>query len=154
MRGSIFIFSVLVFAAGVSCNNSADNNSRTTKSKSRVDSLMDDIMAEHGAGMAKMNRVSSAKNFAVQAIDSIRKLPGKLKKETAEYKNNLDSLLAQLQSAERNMNQWMDEFNMDSLENNPAQRALYLESEKQKATAIKDDLILSLQKSDSLLGKK
>lgn len=155
MKKIILIITVIAAALIVSCNSSGDKKAtENAKTKSRADSLMDDIMGYHGTSMAKMNKISVAQSRIRHVIDSINRLPGKLEKTTSAYKNNLDSLLAQLQSVENRMNQWMDEFNMDSLENKPAERVQYLESERQKVAILKDDMIVSLQKSDSLLGKK
>lgn len=135
----------------LSCKNS-NNESKTLKA--HADSLMDDIMGNHGASMAKMNKISVAQALIKKSIDSIGKLPEKAKKETSVYKNELDSMLVQLNNSESSMNQWMDEFNIDSLQSNLKGRIQYLESEKQKVIKVKDDMISSLQKADSLLGKK
>ena len=48
----------------------------------------------------------------------------------------------------------MSEFNMDSSLNNTEQRIKYLESEKIKISNVKDAMISSLQKADSLLKAK
>lgn len=156
MKKILFVLSVIILIPGISCNSSSDSNAGKTekKSKSRADSLMDDIMADHGTSMAKMNKVSVALSKIQHIIDSIGKLPEPVKKSGAAYKIHLDSLFGQLRSVENRMNQWMDEFNMDSLENEPAGRIQYLESEKQKVGNLNADMISSLQKADSLLGKK
>lgn len=152
MKKISFIYSAFILLICASCNNSS--SSKPDKTKTRADSLMDDIMGNHGASMAKMNKISVAQGLIKHTIDSIGKLPGKTQKASAVYKNNLDSMLVQLNAVESSMNQWMDEFNIDSLQNNLDQRILYLESEKQKVIKVKDDMIISLQKADSLLGKK
>lgn len=156
MKKILFILSVILVLLNISCKNSSNSNSDKTenKPKTRADSLMDVIMADHGTGMAQMNKISVAQGLIRHAIDSIGKLPEKEQKATAIYKKELESMLVNLNAVESSMNQWMDEFNIDSLQSNPDGRIQYLESEKQKVAKVKEDMILLLPKADSLLGKK
>lgn len=153
MRKIIFLFSVAFLILNLSCNDSSNNDSGSKKNLAASDSLMNDIMADHGTAMAKMNKVSLAQGQIRYVIDSIRKLTGPEQKKSAPLLHNLDSMLTRLQLIETRMNQWMDEFNMDSLENNPSEQKKYLESERQKTSGIKDDIISVLQNADSLLIK-
>jgi hypothetical protein len=52
------------------------------------------------------------------------------------------------------MNKWMDEFNMDSAVNNMEQRIKYLTDEKMKVGKVKESILGSLHKADSLLKSK
>lgn len=153
MRNIIFLFSVAFLILNLSCNDSSNNDSGSKKNLAASDSLMNDIMADHGTAMAKMNKVSLVQGQIRHVIDSIRKLTGPEQKKSAPLLHNLDSMLTRLQLIETRMNQWMDEFNMDSLENNPSEQKKYLESERQKTSGIKDDIISVLQNADSLLIK-
>ena len=155
MKKLFFFLSVFIMVYGSSCNNTPGSNSNNarTRTKNKADSLMDDIMADHGTGMAKLNKVSAAQGLVQHIIDSIGKLPEKERKLLSAPINDLDSLLTQLRSAENGMNLWMDAFNMDSLANKPDERIQYLESERKKTAKIKEELISSLQKADSLLKK-
>ena len=153
MKKIILGFVILVFAFSFSCNNSGEkkNGKTNEKTKTRADSLMDDVMEGHNAGMGKMGKLSTMQNKVKQAIDSINKLPGKIKMTATDYKASLDALLTELMSAEEGMNKWMDEFNMDSAQNNLDQRIQYLESEKIKVTKVKESMLNALHKADSLL---
>ncbi|MFI5132747.1 MAG: viral A-type inclusion protein [Chitinophagales bacterium] len=154
MKKISFILSAFAFVFVVSCNNSGNKNAEQgtdAKVKTKADSLMDDIMDGHNFGMGKMSKLSSMEKRVQQAIDSIDKLPGKAKKAAVDYKIDLDSLLTRLKSAEDGMNSWMDGFNMDSAENNIELRIKYLESEKLKVSGVKEKIVTSLQKADSLL---
>jgi len=155
LKKFLFVLTVFITIIASSCNNSSDSNSNNarTRPKSKVDSLMDNIMADHGTGMAKMNKISVVQGQIRKIIDSIGKLPVKERNALASYKTDLDSLFSRLQNAEDRMNQWMDEFNMDSLENDAEKRVQYLSSENQKTTRLKDDMVSLLQKADSLLSK-
>ena len=66
----------------------------------------------------------------------------------------LDSLQKELSYAEFAMNKWMEEFNMDSALNNAKERIDYLHSEKLKVTKVKESILSSLQKADSLIKAK
>jgi len=136
----------------VGCNNSSDNNGK--QSDKHADSLMKEVMKGHDAGMAKMSKIGEAQKKIQQAIDSISKLPAGLQKAARSYKIKLDSLLDRLKYADYAMNRWMEEFNMDSAKDNVQKRIEYLESEKVKIWKVKEAMVSSLQKADSVLRKK
>jgi hypothetical protein len=155
MKKILFVLSVVVAMLSISCKNSSNDSGKNDKKpKTRVDSLMDDIMAGHDASMARMNKLSVFKAKVQHAIDSIEALPEKAKKASEAFKVTLDSIQAKMNAAEESMNKWMDEFNMDSLENNMAERIKYLESEKLKVSNVRDDIYNSTNKADSLLKKQ
>ena len=66
----------------------------------------------------------------------------------------LDSLKSDLSYAEFAMNKWMDEFNVDSAIDDAKERIKYLEEERLKVTKVKEAILSSLQKADSLLKVK
>lgn len=152
MKKIYFVLSAVIATLSISCNNSSNDAGKNDKKpKTTVDSLMDDIMAGHDASMARMNKLSVFKAKVQHAIDSIEALPEKTKKASEVLKATLDSTMEKLNSAEGSMNKWMDEFNMDSLENNVAERIKYLESEKLKVSNVRDDIYNNTNKADSLL---
>jgi hypothetical protein len=51
------------------------------------------------------------------------------------------------------MDKWMEEFNMDSAANDDKKRIEYLQSEKTKISQVRDFMVSSLQKTDSLLRR-
>jgi len=146
-----FLFIFLLIGCN-SSNTTSDNNNKPTESTS--DSLMHEILKQHDVGMAKMSKISDAKNRIQQALDSIAKLPTDLQKKSVEYRMQLDSTFNGLTFADRHMETWMNEFNMDSLKDNKEEQTKYLESERTKISQVTAEMISSLKKADSLLTKK
>ena len=146
-----FVF-VLLFISCNSSNTSTEKSNKTTESAS--DSLMHEILKQHDVGMAKMNKISEAKNRIQHNLDSISKLSFDLQKKSVQYRMELDSVFNRLTFADSHMETWMNEFNMDSLKDNQAEQVKYLESEKKKISQVNDEMISSLHKVDSLLQKK
>ena len=144
----------------VACNNAEkkqdDYSGHTTKEvpKTQVDSLMADVMDGHDVGMAKMGKLSTMQKEVKRVLDSIAQLPRKASAAAAPYKTKLDSLVKDLSYAEMAMDKWMEEFNMDSAVNNMEQRIKYLTDEKMKVVKVKQAILGSLQKADSLLKAK
>src|SRR6185436_1323325 len=152
MKFIVQAFLIFVFAG---CNNSrtsTDKDDKTTRSAS--DSLMHEVLKQHDIGMAKMSKISDAKNRVQDDLDSISKLSTDLQKKSLQYRMQLDSMFNRLTFADRGMEAWMNEFNMDSLKNNEKEQLKYLESEKEKISKVNEVMISSLQKADSLLKKK
>jgi len=138
----------------ISCNNSNTATKNNNKTESESDSLMHEILKQHDVGMAKMNKISTTKNRIQQALDSIAKLPTDLQKKSVQYRMQLDSTFNWLTFADRHMETWMNEFNMDSLKDNKEEQVKYFESEKKKISQVNQEMIGSLRKADSLLAKK
>ena len=137
------------------CNNSrtsTDKDDKTTRSAS--DSLMHEVLKQHDIGMAKMSKISDAKNRVQDDLDSISKLSTDLQKKSLQYRMQMDSMFNRLTFADRGMEAWMNEFNMDSLKDNEKEQLKYLESEREKISKVNEVMISSLQKADSLLKKK
>jgi hypothetical protein len=146
------IFQFLVFVFLIACNNSESNKKEAVKMQ--ADSLLHAVMEGHNIGMAKMSQVGEAKNRIQKVLDSISSLPTNLQRSSTQYKMELDSAFNRLTFAGYNMEKWMDEFNMDSFVNNSDKRIKYLESEKIKISNVKDAMISSLQKADSVLKRR
>ena len=143
---------ILLIASCNNSNTSTGKDDKTTESAS--DSLMHEILKQHDVGMAKMNKISTTKNRIQQALDSIAKLPTDLQKKSVQYRMQLDSTFNWLTFADRHMETWMNEFNMDSLKDNKEEQVKYFESEKKKISQVNQEMIGSLRKADSLLAKK
>ncbi|MEO7394101.1 MAG: viral A-type inclusion protein [Chitinophagaceae bacterium] len=151
------ILSGIFFLVFVACNNYKSEgtlNNDSQKPKTQADSLMDEVMDGHDAGMGKMSKISKMQNEITRLLDSIGKLPAKARRTAATYKIKLDSLKANLSYAEMSMNKWMDEFNMDSALNNIDQRIKYLTDEKVKVGKVKAAILGSLHKADSLIKRR
>lgn len=138
----------------VSCNNSTNQAGSTTKAaESKSDSLMHEVLKQHDIGMAKMSKINETKSRIQHVIDSVSKLQGEVGRSSEQYRNQLDSALNMLILADRDMETWMNEFNMDSLNDNKEAQAKYFESEKEKISKVNEAMISSLQKADSLLKR-
>src|SRR6266566_3608693 len=159
MKRTTIFFSLFVFVIMNACNNPENKNTgalnnKKQSSQTTADSLMEDVMNGHNIGMSKMGKLSAMQNQVQHIIDSIEQLPAKTKKALVPYKTKLDQALENLKSAKANMEKWMDEFNMDSPVNNMEQRINYLRDEKWKVSKVKENILASLQKADSLIRQK
>src|SRR4029078_11889945 len=122
-----------------------------TVTKTKADSLLDEVDDGHPRAMGRLARLNRTQQRARRLIDSIGKLPAKARDAAAPYKAKLETLLEELKTADTNMNQWMESFNMDSAINNTEERIKYLATEKIKVNNVKDAVLNSLQKADSVL---
>jgi hypothetical protein len=157
MQKSIFYFALLITISMVACNDAANEHTghgKDTEPKTAADSLMNDVMDGHNVGMAKMGKLTRAEQTTRRLLDSLAKLPAKARQAAAPLKAKLDSLQKDLSYAEFAMTKWMEEFNMDSAVNDAKQRIDYLGSEKLKVTKVKEAILNSLQKADSLIKDK
>lgn len=149
----VFLFAICI----ISCNDSKTSHNgpdQNNKPKTQADSLYKDVMNGHDIGMAKMGKLTRAEQTTRRLLDSIEKLPAKAKQAAVPLKIKLDSLQKDLSYAEFAMNKWMEEFNMDSAVNNVQERISYLSSEKLKVSKVKEAILGSLQKADSILKQK
>ena len=151
MKKVVFCALVAAVIFALSCSN---DNGESKKAKTQIDSLLDDVLDGHNIGMAKLGKLTRAEQATKRLLDSIAKLPAKARQAAEPLKVKLDSLKSDLSYAEFAMNRWMDEFNMDSAIDNAKERARYLEEEKLKVTKVKEAILRSLQKADSLLKVK
>lgn len=122
-----------------------------TAQQSAEDSLYKAVMAGHDIGMAKMSKLKRALSQVQQKLDSLVRLPAK--SIDKEYQQSLIDLQEDLNYAEFGMNTWMEEFELDSAKDNLEVRIKYLESEKDKVTKVRDNILNGLQRADSLLKK-
>lgn len=147
----LFIGVAILFT--LACNEASTDTARTdgfsTKPLTPVDSLEHAVMEGHDVGMAKMGRIRKYLGQVQQQLDSLQKLPASPQNE--QYRQALTSLQQDLQKADNGMHHWMEEYVIDSAKDNPALRIQYLQAEKEKVTIVKDQILNSLQRADSLL---
>jgi hypothetical protein len=98
--------------------------------------------------------MKKAKENVNHLIDSVSKLPGKANEAAIAFKEKLTATLNDLNKADLAMNIWMSEFVYDSLKNNAEERIRYLKNEKLKVGEVKEAILSSLAKADSLLKEK
>jgi len=116
--------------------------------------LMSDVMDGHDVGMAKKGRIDYMKEQAQRMLDSIAKLPAKAQEAAAPMKAKLEKTLDNLKSSWEGMEKWMTEFDMDSAKNNLQERIHYLTEEKLKVSKVKEDILTSLRRADSVVKSK
>jgi len=144
---SLTVISMLVWA----CNNGEDKAAErkdgfSNEPKTETDSLYKSVMDGHDIGMAKMGALKKNNGIAQSKIDSVQKLPAG--KQDKVYLQEVMTLQQQLTNAEKGMNEWMEGFNLDSSKSNN-----YLKSELQKVNIVRDNILNSLAKADSLFKK-
>ena len=145
----------LAFGFLAACNNTDKKSNTGNKvSKTLADSLENEVMDGHNMGMAKYGKLTAMQNKAQRLLDSIAKLPAKAREAMNPLKTKLDGLVEDLRSAKSSMDKWMEEYNMDSAVNNIEQRIKYLSAEKIKVSKVKESILNSLQKADSVLKAK
>lgn len=150
----LLIIAVLLFACNNDKNQSGPDHHKKDIPKTQQDSLMAEVMDGHNVGMGKMGKIRGAQKEAQRLLDSIAILPAKVQITAAELKSKLQSLINDLNYADFAMDKWMTEFNMDSAKNSMEQRLQYLSDEKLKVGKVKEAILKSLQKADSLLKAK
>ena len=155
----IFFISLLTASVMLACNNHnedhSDHGGMAGKDGPRtaLDSLFDSVMEEHNVVMPKMGKVKGARAQAQAMLDSLAKLPAKAQTASAGLKTQLESLINDLSNADIEMDNWMTRFNMDSALDNAELRMKYLLDEKVKVGKVKEAILSSLAKADSLLKK-
>ena len=143
---------ILSVILSISCNE--NDKGSGAAARTRTDSLLNDVMDGHNFGMAKMGKLTRAEQTTRRLLDSLAKLPAKAREAAEPLKVKLDSLQKELSYAEFAMNKWMDEFNADSAVDSPKDRINYLEDEKIKIAKVKEAILGSLEKADSLIRGK
>lgn len=148
----IALLGCLIFA----CNSSDKKHKHGEDTGASDESLVKEIDDLHIKGMSKMARLTTLQQQARKTADSLGMLPGGPSGAVATYKQQLDSLLKDLDYAEFAMDKWMPEFygNPDTLSDNQEERMKYLNNEKIKVTKITDAILGGIQKADSLLKIK
>lgn len=138
----------IVITSWLACNEepAGRKDGYTPQLKTKEDSLYHDVMQGHDVGMAKIGKVRKYIDQTQKAIDSINKLP----KPDESYKRTLITLNDDLKTADSGMYAWMDKFRPDTLTDNKTLRIQYLESEKQKVEIVKENILNSLNRADSL----
>lgn len=138
-----------------SCKNSAKTEERkdgyTVVLKTREDSLYHDVMQGHDIGMAKIGKLKKHLKQVQDELDSLNKLPRV--KIDRNYQHALIDLQEDLNYADYSMFTWMDEFEADSAKDDKSKRLAYLESERIKVEKVKENILTSVQRADSLLTK-
>jgi hypothetical protein len=149
MRKLFYLMLVVIIAScGDEESDRADGFSET--SKTPEDSLFQEVMDGHDAAMAKMGKLGGYRKKLQQKIDSLERVSSSAK---VSMEKKLKELKGELQDAEADMNKWMEEFSIDSAQDDMERRLKYLESENDKVKKVKEKILEGLAKADSLLSK-
>jgi len=135
----------------LACNNSVKKEDPL---KAQADSLYKEVMNGHDLAMPKSMKIPDLQKAAQKMIDSIATLPAKAKEAAAPLKAKLEELVNELNYADNAMTKWMVEMNFDSSVNDLQQRVKYLMEEKVKVNKVKEAVLNSIAKADSLLKAK
>ena len=136
----------------LACNNNPAK--KEDPLKAQADSLEKEVIKGHDVAMPKSMKIPDLQKAAQKMIDSIAALPAKAKAASAPLKAKLEELVNELNYADNAMNKWMAEINFDSALNNLAQRVKYFADEKIKVDKVKEAVLNSIAKADSLLTGK
>ena len=144
-------FSFALFA----CKDSkTETDTKTSNSEaSLADSLEDQVWDAHDVGMAKYGPLRGMKLKAEQMIDSISRLPEAEKAAAAFYREQLSSLVTELSNAKEGMDSWMRYYRdvRDSAKDDPPQRIAFLRDEIERVNKVRDAILQSLARADSLI---
>lgn len=144
-----------IVVALFSCNSENDSAAHRengfTPAATREDSLNHDIMEGHDVAMARMSKLDDYLAKTKHALDSVEALPNE--KLDILFRDDLISIQRSLDSARLSMNAWMDGFKPDSAEQNKEVHLKYLESEREKVMKMKNMVLSSLQRADSMFRK-
>lgn len=146
---SVLACLLMILAA---CNNTAETEDKTVRTK--ADSLADEVDDDHIDGMAKMASLTKAQQEVKRLLDSVGKLPSKAQKAALPYKEKLAGLLQDLDEADSSMQKWMREYKWNTVFSSVEEKIKYLEPEKEKVTKVKQAILGSIAKADSLLRKE
>lgn len=145
-----FVVASLFIACKSDKKDGGHDHHKKDAPKTQEDSLFADVMDGHDVGMAKYSKLQAMEKKVKAALDSIGQLPAKAQAAAAPYKAKLDSLGKDLSYAVYAMDKWMEEFDMDSAKSDLQQRIKYLTDEKLKVGKVKEAILNSLQKADSI----
>lgn len=155
---NLFLIVFAVSALMMACTDAAESDADKRKDgfsaapQTREDSLYHEVMEGHDIGMAKIGQVKKYLNQVKHLRDSVGKLPASKVDET--YQQNLMDMEEDLNYADYSMFTWMEEFKADTLKDNKEQRIKYLEAEKEKVMKVKESILGSIHRADSILNKK
>jgi hypothetical protein len=149
----VFFFGVIIlmFAACADDAPSDRKDGYSQTSRSPEDSLFQEVMDGHDVAMAKQSKLLGYRKEVDKKLDSLKnaRSPSKASQEKIYI-----SLGTELKNAEDHMNTWMQEFIIDSAENDTKRRLEYLQSEKLKVLKVKEEILEAVGRADSVLGKR
>lgn len=154
----VFFIVVTLSSLLTACNDEGESEAAKRKTgfatelKTKEDSLYHDVMEGHDIGMAKMNDLRNYLALVKHSMDSLSKLPASKIDEV--YQQGLIDAEEDLNYADYSMFTWMGEFKADTLRDKKELRIKYLEGEKEKVTKMKENILSSIHRADSVLKRR
>jgi len=145
----LFAFIILASCAGSSSEER--KNGYSDLPKNTEDSLFQEVMDLHDQAMAKSLKIPGYLKQFDTRIDSLKKVKSSAKESLSKEYGEISTDLKQ---AGDKMDTWMKEFSIDSAQDDAKRRIAYLESEKSKVSAVRDEILSAISKADSALDKK
>lgn len=142
---TLFLSLLLLTACGKSGNHEHHDQDETTDNPNQA--LYDQVMDVHNEVMPKSDEIYQLKKEIQDKITSTPNL-------VADKKKQLDQIIAELDSADHSMMDWMHKFKplRDSANQELARE--YLENEMERIKKVRELINGSLQKAKEELGKK
>lgn len=140
---------VIVLIAACGSDSEDRTNGYSDTPKTTEDSLFQQVMDGHDEAMAKMGKLRGYSKQVDQKIDSLGKLKGSATRGILDAYGTLKN---ELTTAEAGMNKWMEDFKIDSAQDDIPKRIEYLEDEKKKVEQVREQILSVLSKADTLLA--
>ena len=151
--------SLVLFA----CNNdkATTGSDAAGSPQSQADSLEKIVVEAHDIAMPKWHKIPEIQKEARRLLDSLAKLPAAARKAAEPYMANLNGLVKDLDSANLKMESWMDAYGQKIMSLNAdttlaalQEKISYLTSQQVEVGAVKEAVLQSIAKADSLLKAK
>ncbi len=153
MKNIVLLGTLIACLMAASCNNST-TDTKINPLQAQADSLEKEVVKGHDVAMPKSMKIPKLQKEAQRLIDSIATLPEKAKQAAMPLKAKLEELVNELNYADNAMTKWMAEIKFDSSLNDLGQRIKYFTDEKIKVNKVKEAVLNSIAKADSLLKAK
>lgn len=136
--------------AMASCGNEAEQAKANADAQvaSLGDSLYKQVMDLHDEAMPKMGKLKGLQTAAQVQIDSLTKLK---KADLQPMIDKLTALKAQLAAAEKGMDDWMTQLDIDKVNAAIDEKARYFTDQKVKAQKMRDDIFAALDSAAAVI---
>lgn len=133
-----------------SCGSDAEKAKENADAQvaSLGDSLYKQVMDLHDEAMPKMGKLKGLQTAAQAQIDSLTKLK---KADLQPMIDKLTALKAQLAAAEKGMDDWMTQLDMEKVNAAIDEKARYFTDQKAKAQKMRDDIFAALDSAAAVI---
>ncbi|GHM99463.1 hypothetical protein WSM22_09530 [Cytophagales bacterium WSM2-2] len=146
IQAKILFFGLLIsISCGKSGSHEGHHNENTSENPNQA--LYEQVMSVHDEVMPKSDQLYQLKK---ELKDKIASTPNMV----ADKKKQLDQIIAELDSADHSMMDWMHKFNPLPDSANQEKAREYLENEMEKIKKVRELINGSIQKAKDEMGKK